>query len=219
VNTLELVLHPVRLRIMHALSGERTRTTSELCDSLPDVSKATMYRHIALLVSGGLLEVAAERRIRGAVERRYRLHPAGTAIDRETAAAMSVEQHRQGFAAAVGALIADFNAYLDRAGANPTADFVSYAQAPLWLNQDELAAVSSAIRNLIGARIKNLPAPGRSLYVLSPILFPIEEPTKRGSASDSKHLPSPRPRRERQSGTTSEPVPAPPRDSNLRAPG
>jgi DNA-binding transcriptional ArsR family regulator len=193
VNTLELVLHPVRLRIMHALSGARMRTTSELCDSLPDVSKATMYRHVALLVSGGLLEVAAERRIRGAVERSYRLHPSGTVIDRETAAAMSLEEHRQGFAAAVGALIADFNSYLDRASADPTADFVSYAQAPLWLNQDELGAVSSDIRKLIGARIKNLPAPGRSLYVLSPILFPIEEPANRDTLRRASPIRGPRP--------------------------
>jgi DNA-binding transcriptional ArsR family regulator len=175
VNTLDLVLHPVRLRIMHALSGERTRTTSGLCDALPDVSKATVYRHTALLVAGGLLEVAGERRVRGAVERRYRLHPAGTAIDRETAAAMSLEDHRNGFAAAMAALIADFNSYLDRGNANPTADFVSYAQAPLWLNRDELAAVVKDLRSLIASRIGNLPAPGRNVYVFSPILFPIEE--------------------------------------------
>jgi DNA-binding transcriptional ArsR family regulator len=175
VNTLDLVLHPVRLRIVHALSGQRARTTSELYESLPDVSKATLYRHVALLVAGGLLEVAGERRIRGAVERRYRLHPALVAIDQEMAASMSLEEHRHGFAAAVAALIADFNSYLDRANANPTADFVSYAQAPLWLNRDELAAMVSDIRSLIASRMSNLPAPDRNLYLLSPILFPIEE--------------------------------------------
>jgi DNA-binding transcriptional ArsR family regulator len=174
---------------MHALTGERTRTTSELCDSLPDVSKATVYRHTALLVAGGLLEVADERRIRGAVERRYRLHPSGTAIDRATAAAMSLEEHRHGFAAAVGALIADFNAYLDRANANPAADFVSYAQAPVWVNKDELATTSSDIRKLIASRINNLPSPGRNLYLFSPILFPIEEPTKRGNVTENERRP------------------------------
>jgi hypothetical protein len=175
---------------MHALSGERTRTTSELCDSLPDVSKATVYRQTALLVAGGLLEVAEERRIRGAVERRYRLHPSGTAIDRETAAAMSLEEHRRGFAAAVAALIADFNSYLDRADADPTADYVSYAQAPLWLDNDELATMTNEIRGLIASRINNLPAPGRSLHLFSPILFPIGERTGNG-----KHASKQRPGR------------------------
>jgi hypothetical protein len=40
-------------------------------------------------------------------------------------------RHRRGFAAAMAALIAEFNAYLDRDGADPAADSVSYRQGTL----------------------------------------------------------------------------------------
>jgi DNA-binding transcriptional ArsR family regulator len=49
VNTLDLLLHPIRLRIVHAMSGGRTRTTSELSTHLADVPKTTVYRHVGLL--------------------------------------------------------------------------------------------------------------------------------------------------------------------------
>jgi DNA-binding transcriptional ArsR family regulator len=175
VDTRDLLLHPVRLRIVHAMSGGRTRTTSDLCASLPDVSKATVYRHVALLAEGGVLEVAAEQRVHGAVERHYRLHRARAVIDPAAAAAMSLREHRHGFAAAMAALVAEFNTYLDREHADPTADLVGYRQVPLWLNQDEIAALISEIRGIIVSRMHNQPAPDRGLYLLSPILFPIEE--------------------------------------------
>ncbi|MCW2860703.1 MAG: ArsR family transcriptional regulator [Actinoallomurus sp.] len=88
-----MLLHPVRLRVVHAMSGGRTLTTSQLCARLPDVSKATVYRHVRLLADGGLLEVDGEQRVRGTVERRYRPHRARATIDAETAASVSVEDH------------------------------------------------------------------------------------------------------------------------------
>jgi len=175
VDTLELLLHPVRLRIVHAMSGGRTRTTSDLCASLPDVSKATVYRHVALLAEAGLLEVEGEQRVHGAVERRYRLRRTRAVIDRDAAAAMSREDHRNGFAAAMGALLAEFNAYLDREHADPTADSVSYRQFPLWLSQDELNELINEIRSAVVSKLDNEPAPDRSPHLLSTILFPTEE--------------------------------------------
>src|SRR6185295_10733144 len=101
--TLELVLHPVRLRILNAMSGGRTATTSELCARMPDQAQATVYRHVALLLRGGLLEVEEEQQVRGAVERRYRVLRDRSKIGPEIAAAMSLEEHRLGFTAAMAA--------------------------------------------------------------------------------------------------------------------
>src|ERR1035437_6654378 len=130
MDTVDLLLHPVRLRIVHALSGGRTLTTTELSGRLPEVSKVTVYRQGALLAEGGVLEVAGEQGVRGAVERRCRLRQDRPVVDGEVAAAMSLEDPRRGFAAAMAVLIAEFNAYLDRDGADPAADSASYTQGP-----------------------------------------------------------------------------------------
>jgi DNA-binding transcriptional ArsR family regulator len=185
VNTLDLLLHPVRVRIVHAMAGGRIRTTSDLCARLPDVPKTTLYRHVGLLAEAGLLEVAGEQRVHGAVERRYRLRRELAVIGRDAAASMSLEEHRHGFAAAMAALLAEFNAYLDRPGADPTADSVGYRQIPLWLSQDELAELISEIRGAIVSRMNNEPAPDRSAYLLSPILFPTEEPPQHGTGDQA----------------------------------
>jgi DNA-binding transcriptional ArsR family regulator len=187
VDTLALLLHPVRLRIVHALSGGRARTTSDLCASLPDVPKTTVYRHVGLLAEAGLLEVVGERRVRGVVERHYRLRRERAVIDAGAAAAMSLEDHRRGFAAAVAGLLAAFNAYLDGEDADPTADSVGYRQVPLWLTRDELAALIGEVRTSILSRIDNEPTPARRLHLLSPILFPLEGAPQPGTDEHADH--------------------------------
>jgi DNA-binding transcriptional ArsR family regulator len=176
METLDLLLHPVRLRIVYALSGGRVRTTADLSASLPDVPKTTVYRHVGLLAEAGVLEVADEQRVRGAVERHYRLRRDRTVIDADAGASMSLDDHRQGFAAAMAALHAEFNAYLDRPGADPFADQISYRQGILWLSEDEITEMAGEVRAIFAAHAGNEPAPGRRPRLMSLIEFPTEEP-------------------------------------------
>jgi DNA-binding transcriptional ArsR family regulator len=178
MNVTELLLHPVRLRVVHAFAAGRELTIGDLCTRIPEVSKVTVYRHVALLVEGGFLEVAGEHRVRGAVERRYRLRQDRPPVDEKAAAAMSLDDHRRGFAAAMVVLIAEFNAYLDREGANPAADAVSYRQATLWLSPDELTDLIKEMLTVLQPRLTHQPAPGRGPYLLSPILFPAGPPSQ-----------------------------------------
>jgi DNA-binding transcriptional ArsR family regulator len=172
MDPVKLLLHPVRLRIVHALSAGRVLTIGQLGARLPEVSKVTVYRQVALLTEGGFLEVDGEQRVRGAVERRYRLRRDRPAIDASAAAAMSLEDHRRGFAAAMAILIAEFNAYLDRDGADPVADSVSCRQGTLWLSPDELTEMIADLAAVLRNRAASPAAPGRAPYLLSAIFFP-----------------------------------------------
>jgi DNA-binding transcriptional ArsR family regulator len=176
VDILELVAHPVRLRVVHALQGGRMLTTGQLGERIPDVSKATLYRHVDLLAAGGVLEVAEEQRVRGAVERRYRLRQDRVIIDAEKVASLSLDDHRRAFATAVAVLVAEFNTYLDRDQPEPAADLVGYRQHAVWLSQDELVEMIGQLRAAIAPRLANEPTPERRQYLLSPILFPIDPP-------------------------------------------
>ncbi|PPK67601.1 helix-turn-helix domain-containing protein [Actinokineospora auranticolor] len=172
MDILGLLLHPIRLRLVSAMSGGRTRTTSDLCASLADVPRTSVYRHVGLLADAGLLEVVDERPVRGVVERHYRLRRERTSIDPAAGASMSLDEHRHGFAAAVAALLAEFNAYLDRPGADPFTDSVGYRQDTLWLNPDELADMIGELRRVFAARAGNAPTPGRGPHLMSAIFFP-----------------------------------------------
>ncbi|GIG63894.1 helix-turn-helix domain-containing protein [Phytomonospora endophytica] len=174
MDRLELLAHPVRLRVVHAMSAGRALTTSELCERMPDVSKATVYRHVGLLADAGVLEVEGEQRVRGAVERRYRLRQDVVAVGANEVATLSAEDHRRVFAAAMATLIAEFNAYLDRT--EVVADTVGYRQHAVWLSPEELGEVVEGMRAAIVPMMANEPAPGRTRYLLSPVMFPVEEP-------------------------------------------
>ncbi|ATL70298.1 helix-turn-helix domain-containing protein [Nocardia terpenica] len=174
MDHLELLLHPVRLRIVHALAGGRVCTTAELCASLPDIPKTTVYRHVGLLTEGAVLEIADEKRVRGTVERYYRLHPARPRIPAEAGATMSADDHRQAFTAAMAALLAEFDAYLNRPGADPYADAVGYRQGIVWLTpeerQDWVRDMTAALKD----KLSKGPGPGRIPHLASWIMFPAE---------------------------------------------
>lgn len=175
MDALDLLLHPVRLRIVHALSSGRARTTTELSASLPDVPRTSVYRHVGLLAEAGLLEVADEQRVRGIVERHYRLRRDRARIEEEAGASMSLDDHRRGFAAGMAVLLAEFNAYLDRPGADPFADSVGYRQGMFWLSPGELAEMITELRQVFAARADNGPAPDRRPHLMSTIFFPSDD--------------------------------------------
>ncbi|MFD7590569.1 helix-turn-helix domain-containing protein [Kitasatospora sp. NPDC059811] len=176
MDSLELLAHPIRLRIVHAMGGGRLLTTAQLRARIPEASKATVYRHIDLLVAGGILEVAEERRVRGAVERHYRLRQDRAVVGTEMVRSLTPEDHRQAFATATTALLAEFNAYLDREEADPMADQVGYRQHALWLSPEELTELIGELRAAIVPRMANRPSPERAQHLLSPIHFPVEAP-------------------------------------------
>jgi hypothetical protein len=97
-------------------------------------------------------------------------------IDPQTAAMASLEDYRRAFGVAMAALLGEFNAYLDRGHADPGADAVGFLQHSLWLSLDERAALMTGMRAAIAPRLGNTSAPDRRQYLLSPILFPIEDP-------------------------------------------
>jgi DNA-binding transcriptional ArsR family regulator len=175
MDPVELLLHPVRLRIVHALSGGHSRTTAQLCARMPDVSKATVYRHVGTLAGAGILEVEGEQRIRGFVERSYRLRRERAAVGADQAKAASLDDHRRAFATSMAVLLAEYNSYLDSERADPYADLVGYRQHAIWLTPEERLALIAGMRRAIVPALTNEPAPGRTQHLLSPILFPLLE--------------------------------------------
>jgi Helix-turn-helix domain len=172
VTSADLLLHPVRLRIVQAFLGDRALTTSELRTELPDVPAASLYRQVARLVQAGVLAVVAERRVRGAVERTYVLRAAAASVSLKEAAAMSREDHRQAFLAFVAGLIGDFDRYLARESIDVVRDGVSYRMAGMWLTDAEFADLLREIVTVVQPRLANPPERGRTRRILATVLLP-----------------------------------------------
>jgi hypothetical protein len=176
MTSADLLLHPIRLRILQAFLGDRALTTSELRVELPDVPTASLYRHVALLVDAGVLSVVAEHRVRGALERTYVLRSAAASVSLDEVAKMTPDDHRQAFLAFVAGLIGDFDRYLARGDVDLLRDGVSFRMTAMWLDDAELAELARELITALQPRLRNAPKPGRKRRIFGTVLLPGTEP-------------------------------------------
>jgi Helix-turn-helix domain len=179
----DLLLHPVRLRIVKAFLDGRQLTTSEVAAEIDDVPAASIYRHIARLASGGVLAVVSERRVRGAVERTYALHWEGARIDPDEVARMTPEEHGQAFMAYVAGMLADADRYLASGQVDPLRDGADYRAGALWLTDEEYAAFAQDLASIIQPRLQQGPGEGRSRRLLYGVVLPDRRPPAHDDAS------------------------------------
>jgi len=175
MSSADLLLHPVRLRIIRTFLGDRALTTADLRRELPDVPPASLYRHVARLVNAGVLSVVSERRVRGALERTYVLRVAAATINLDELDRMTREDHRQAFMAFVAGLLGDFDRYLSRDDIDLVRDGVTYRMAGLWLDGAELAELARDLTRVLQPRAANPPRPGRRRRILGLVLLPGED--------------------------------------------
>jgi DNA-binding transcriptional ArsR family regulator len=168
----ELLLHPVRLRIVQTFLGGRRLTTTELREELTDVAPATLYRQVGALVDGGLLEVVEERKVRGTFERTYELREDAAALSADQAGEMSDEEHRRGFLTFVAGVLADYDRYLDGDDIDLGRDLVGYRQAVFNLTDAEMMELVTELSDVLAARAALPPGPGRRRRILTTILVP-----------------------------------------------
>ena len=169
--TAEILLHPIRLRIVLAFGSERL-TTAQLAERLPDVAHATLYRQVATLADAGMLEVVAEKRIRGGMERTYVLAEGAARLGPETAAEMTSEELLRGFLVFAGMLVDSVGRYLDHPAADPAHDPLSFRQAALWVGQEEQVELIERLREAVAPYLDNEPSPERERLLLNTILVP-----------------------------------------------
>ncbi|GAB3578638.1 helix-turn-helix domain-containing protein [Leifsonia lichenia] len=172
MNSSELLLHPVRLRIVQAFLGDRALTTAQLAGELSDVPTASLYRHVSLLTTAGVLEVVGERRVRGGVERTLALRVDAARVSPDELATLTVEQHAAMFRAFVAALLNTFDQYLNAGSPDLVADGAGYSMNGLWLTDAEFAQLAQELGNVYQARAANGPGDGRTLRMFASVVVP-----------------------------------------------
>lgn len=168
----ELILHPIRLRIIQTLIGGVERTAQQIGELLPDVAQATLYRHINKLAAAGLLVVVAERQARGAIEKVYALSEQAANLSPEEIARLSADDHMRYFTTFVATLLQDFARYLQTDRIDLRADGVGYRQVALYLDDQEFLELAAAVNAAILPALANQPAPGRHRRLFSTIVMP-----------------------------------------------
>ena len=180
MKSAELLLHPVRLRVIGAFLGDRKLTTADLRAELPDVPPTSLYRHLGYLIDAGVLDVVAERRVRGTVERTYVLRGAlpVSPVSPDDLASWTPDDHRRAFYGYVAALLADFDRYLDQEHIDLRRDGAGYRMAGMWMTDEELNELTWGFLSLLQPYMANPATPDRRRRILRTIVLPAPDSTR-----------------------------------------
>ncbi|MGG4094700.1 helix-turn-helix domain-containing protein [Paenibacillus lautus] len=169
----DLLLHPVRMRIVQQLLLGKPLTIAELLDVLGDVPQATLYRHINLLLKGDLIEIIDKKNVKGTEERVFSIKKDNLKIPENEIENTSQEDHLRHFTAFHGNLFQLATTYLTEAP--PTRyeeEGFGYWYTPLHLTNEEFLELVESVNKCIEEAIKKQPTPERTARVFAGMFIP-----------------------------------------------
>ena len=169
----DVILHPQRMRLIGALA-RGVLTTRQLAVLVPDIPQASLYRHLSTLLEAGVVEVAAERSVRGIVERSYSLVEGAALLTGEDVAEATRDDLFRYFSIFATGLIAEFGRYLERESIDLEADRVGYREMVLQLTDDEFAQLVTSLSTVLLPLTKNEAGGDRTPRLLAYVLLPLE---------------------------------------------
>jgi predicted ArsR family transcriptional regulator len=181
----DLILHPVRMRIIQSLIGGAKRTTQEISEIMHDIPQATMYRHLNKLLKSKLIQVVEQKQVRGGVEKVYILAAHGADISANDLKAMNSEDHMELFMKFVAIMIGDYGKYLQQEQYDLEKDGVSFRQVQLNLTDEEYMKLLLDMRAHMQQHIGNEPSEERRKRVISTIVIPDVKRGKENGSDDN----------------------------------
>jgi DNA-binding transcriptional ArsR family regulator len=169
-TTANLLLHPVRMRVVVALAGGTPMTVQQLAAHLGDVPAATLYRHIGTLADAGVLVVVGERPVRGTSERTYALNQGQAGLGPGDLASASPDQLVQAFSTFVTTLITAYAEFLNepRAVAGEAAWFLT----PFHMTDEQFATFGAELQTVLERAMASPSGAGSRRRTLATILIP-----------------------------------------------
>lgn len=172
-KAVNLILHPVRLRIIQTLV-RRARNTQHIADALPDIPVSSLYRHIRMLLEAGYIEIASTRSVNGIEERTYRLSEVKPPLLTDQAfEGLTKDELQQAFSTLVGMILTSFNEYLD---ATPAPDWkrdrLSCAEFTFFATPEEYEAIRKTVWETLRQAEEAVAAPERSVRKIALASYP-----------------------------------------------
>jgi DNA-binding transcriptional ArsR family regulator len=169
LNT-DLILHPVRMRIIQHLS-KGAATVHELKEWMSDVPQATLYRHLNRLTENKIIHIVDERKIRGAVEKTYAMQEDSPYLTVEELEQLSGEEHLKLFMTFLSSVTGQAKSYLLK-DPDLTGDSFGYNQLDLYLTPDELKELNKGMTELLSKFKSNRPTKENDKVSLIQMLIP-----------------------------------------------
>jgi DNA-binding transcriptional ArsR family regulator len=182
----DLLLHPVRLRIILAVAG-REVTAQQLATNLPDIPQATLYRNINTLAAAGILVVVQECRVRNTIERTYALPDQSLLLTAEDLENAQPEDYIRLFTQYLGLQLGYYVRYIQQGNVDFARDNVFFHMFPVYLSEAETQRLEEAVNAALLPYMKNEPSPERQRYILGLLSLPdvVGAPVPAGSQAST----------------------------------
>ncbi|WP_159457859.1 helix-turn-helix domain-containing protein [Virgibacillus dakarensis] len=173
----DLLLHPVRMRIVQQLLLNKSLTIAQLVEILGDVPQATLYRHINLLLEANLIEVIETKKVKGTEERKFSVKIDNLQIPESEIETTSREDHIRHFSVFHSNLLQLATSYLaDTSPEQYKKEGFSYAYTPLHLSDEEFHELTQSIQQAIEKVIHNQLTPARTTRIFASMFIPQKSP-------------------------------------------
>ncbi len=166
-DIIEIVLNPVRTRILQEIAVKQSVTATELCEKINDVPRTTLYRHINVLLNSEIISIVAEKKIRGSIERTLALNFG------KISEINSLEYASQNILGILMSKYAKFQNYLDGKNPDPAKDKIFISNSVMMLDDEEYDRFLTELWELI-KRYDFKSADGRKARNISVISSPNE---------------------------------------------
>lgn len=139
----EIMLNPIRMRIVQIAAANEKTSASYICEKMPDIPRTTIYRHIKILIDNEILTVVAENKIRGSLERILSLSTA------EIAKHNTLDNAKQNIFGFMMQQYAKFERYFNSEDPDPARDCLFYNNTIMMLTDEEYSAFLKELQLLL----------------------------------------------------------------------
>ena len=164
---MEAFMNSTRQRIIQVIMLKKEATSAEIGEELQDIPRASLYRHIKVLLDAKIITVVKEEFKRGSVEKTYAIAP-------QMPYDNTNEEYNSLIQSALMGLQGDFYRYFNGDNPDPQRDLLTVGSASLMMSDEEMMEFIKAYGNLLQKYMSNKPVEGRKLRKVTLVISPNE---------------------------------------------
>ncbi|MGE7688952.1 transcriptional regulator [Lysinibacillus sp. NPDC097214] len=150
-NKAEVLMHPVRMKILQALMHDKEEglSTLEMISVIKDVPQATLYRHIQILVDENIIKIVKERKVRSVTEKFYAVNEGAAKLSKEDWTQLTIKQKLNYVSYYQLALLSQYQNYLHSIDEEDLTDLATFSFIDLTLTNDQFKNFENELNDLI----------------------------------------------------------------------
>lgn len=164
---MDACMNSTRQRIIQVIMIKKEATSAEIGEELPDIPRASLYRHIKVLLDAKIITVVKEEFKRGSMEKTYAIAP-------QMPYDNTNEEYNSLIQSALMGLQGEFYRYFNGENPDPQRDLLTVGSASPMMSDEEMMEFIKAYGELIQRYMSNKPVEGRKVRKVTLVISPNE---------------------------------------------